>query len=120
MYSSDFPGQSVEDMRSAKPSLWRPDKGGDLSSIVGGKGKLLVTQSLQQSTHHGAFGNTYDANGETSKPQKDNLGTQGYHGGDFSGTSYHNEFNGRNQQRSQAVGSAFRQLQRSGSAPGRT
>lgn len=113
-YKHDYPGQTRSELANAKPAMWVPEKGGSLEAVLGGKGKMMVTKSHLQTTHHGDFSGSYDAHGEAAKPPKGNIEPQGYHGGDFSRTSYQNEFNGRHRQRKQAVGSAFRSGQSDG------
>jgi len=113
-------GCTRSEMSAAKPPMWTPPEGADLRTILGGKGDMQVKVSHNQSTHAADFRQNYDVNGTAIKGYKGNIELQGYHSGDYQKTSYQNEFNGRNQHRNQAVGTAFRQsLQRSSSEPGK-
>lgn len=118
-YSQDFAGQTTRELMNAKPGMIVPEKGGSLEAVLGGKGKMMVTRSHLQNTHHGNFSDIpFDVNGQAATPAKGNIELQGYHGGNFSRTSYNNEFGGAHQHRKQAVGTAFRmQLSRSASVP---
>lgn len=117
-YCRDFTQSTPSEMANAKPSPLIPAKGGSLEAVLGGRGEMMVKKSHQQTTHHGDFKDTIKVNGEAQVPSDGNIKLQGYHSGDFSRTSYYNDFCGKNQRRSQAVGSAFRnQIQKSSSSP---
>jgi len=115
-----FAGQTTSELRGAKPDLWKPPAENGLEAVLGGgwNGKLMVTKSHLQTTHHGDFSKAPRAAGEAFCAPSGSISLQGYHSGDFHSSSYHSDFNGHNRHRSQAVGSAFRLLQRSSSEPG--
>lgn len=115
-YRQDFPERESQPL--VPPSF--PDKGGRLHVILGGRGPTLVKTSHNQTIHVGNFNHTFNHNGEIDpnlNVYKSHIPTQDYHMGDFSKTSYHHEFSGRNQRRKQAVGSLMRTLERCESAP---
>merc|ERR1719401_2769015 len=117
-YSVDFPEMSDADLANARQPA-NPDRGGRLYMALGGRGPNLVKVSHIQNTHNANFNQTFDAVGEVDPEQNvymSKIRLQGYHGGDFSKTSYHHEFNGRNQKRSLAVGSLMRTMDKSSSA----
>jgi hypothetical protein len=123
-YTQDFPGQTTSELKKAKPELWLPEKGGTLETVLGGKGKLLVTKSHLQSTHHGVFNQSFDVNGVAITGYEGNIQLQGYHSGDYQRTKYFDDFSGKNMKRAHAVGSAFRlqrgemtKIEHSGSTP---
>lgn len=122
-YTLDYPGQTRSELAGAKPEMKIPDKGGSLEAVLGGKGKMMVTTSHQQTIHSGDFSKfTGDNSAAKGSSGKDHTTLQGYHGGDFQRTSYNREYGGRHRERKQEVGTAFRtqiepRVQRSSSSP---
>jgi len=116
-YSIDYPERAKQP--PVQPSF--PEKGGRLHVMLGGRGPNLVKTSHNQTVHGiGCHSRPFNPNGEIDPSlnvYKSNVPTQDYHMGDFSKTSYHHEFSGKNQRRKQAVGSLMKTMDRCESAP---